>query len=264
MDNAPWIRDVEVESTPLSTTGGYTWKAAFRLADYFAATAADVGLNGKVNILELGSGTGYLGITVARNLPNASIVCLTEQEDGGACDWLRHNVELNKNGGLPLEAVTVQPCDWLKYSPNDGTISKDDELSRKSHNRKKESQELTLEDPENESPSSTSPSSQLDLETISWDFIIGSDLIYNKIGSTCLPRVFAALANPQTQIHYCHTKHRFDLLDLEFFENLTALGLNFEEVWEPGVEAPPNSPPVQFPPLDLFPEQRIAIYKITK
>lgn len=32
-----------------------------------------------VRILELGAGLGYLGLNVARNLPRAAEVCLTEQ-----------------------------------------------------------------------------------------------------------------------------------------------------------------------------------------
>ncbi len=264
----PWIHDVKVESTPLSTTGGHTWNAAYRLADYFSSTAAAIGLNdntNKINILELGAGTGYLGITVARNLHNANIVCLTEQEDGGACDWLRHNVELNKDRGLPLEAVTMQPCDWLKYCPTNVENPKNDAEELIETENTKKQQELTLEDEEEKPVIPPPPPPPLQLEAIHWDFIIGSDLIYNNIGSTCLPRVLAALSTSQTtQIFYCHTKHRFDLLDVEFFENLIAVGLKYEEVWEPEVEAPPESPPVQFPPLDLFPEQRIAIFKITK
>lgn len=111
---------------------------------------------------------------------------------------------------------------------------------------------------------------------------------------------------------YCHTKHRFDLLDMEFFEQLDACGLACTEVggaggwlglpafqelcavaascngagfkhgfasplalalpplksgmqvWEPGVPPAPESPPLSFPPADLFPEQRIAVYRITK
>jgi hypothetical protein len=264
---ATWIQDVVVESTPLSTTGGHTWKAAYRLADYFSSTAAHIGLDSgphKINILELGAGCGYLGITVARNLPNANIICLTEQEDGGACSWLRHNVNLNRHRGLPLDSVTVQPCDWLKYCrefiPKDGEpcIKPDKGVQQK---------ELTLEGTiiEKSPPILLpSPPAPFCLETISWDFIIGSDLIYTKIGSTCLPNVLAALSTNETQIFYCHTKHRFDLLDIEFFENLSAVGLMIEEIWEPEAEAPPESPPMHFPPSDLFPEQRIAIYKITK
>jgi predicted nicotinamide N-methyase len=246
-----WIEDVEIENKPLSTTGGHTWAAAYRLASYLAAVAPDLGLDAPgARVLELGAGCGWLGITLARNCPAAGLVCLTEQEEGGACDWLRHNVELNRARGLHLNAVQVQPCDWLAYSDQGG---EEREKRAAAEDRDRE-----------EGDGSNGAESPLDLETVDWDFIIGSDLIYNSIGSTCLPRVLAALARPATKIFYCHTKHRYDLLDMEFFEELTAVGLRWEEVWEPGEAVPPASPPPQFPPVDLFPEQRIAVFRIYK
>lgn len=36
------------------------------------------------------------------------------------------------------------------------------------------------------------------------------------------------------------------------------------QVWEPGTPPQPESPPLTFPPTDLFPEQRIAVYRITQ
>lgn len=75
-----WIKDVEIENTPLATTGGHTWAAAYRLADYLDAAGPQLGLNAPgVRIVELGAGCGWLGATCARNLPNAGLVCLTEQ-----------------------------------------------------------------------------------------------------------------------------------------------------------------------------------------
>ena len=65
------------------------------------------------------------------------------------------------------------------------------------------------------------------------------------------------------QVLYAHTKHRFDLLDLEFLQRLQACGLQAQEVWEPGAPPPPDSPPLRFPPLDLFPEQRIVVWRIS-
>ena len=62
-------------------------------------------------VLELGAGCGFLGLTIARNLPAAAEVCLTEQEDGGALDHLRLNVQQNIH--LPgIQCVTVAACDW--------------------------------------------------------------------------------------------------------------------------------------------------------
>jgi len=249
-----WKMDVEVENTPLTTTGGHTWRAAYRLADYLSASAPHLGLDAPgVNILELGAGCGWLGATVARNLPNAALVCLTEQEDGGACDWLRHNIQTNRERGVPLDAVIVQPCDWLLYS------YKNQQISVPQHPLSA----LPEKDGEDDCVSSTAQASALDLSSIAWDFIIGSDLVYNTAGTEFLPRLMATLAHPnKTQIIYSQTKHRYDLLDIDFFGGLAEEGLSWEEVWEPGVPAPVESPPAQFPPTSLFPEQRIAVYRI--
>ncbi len=48
-----------------------------------------------LQILELGAGCGYLGMTIARNLPTAH-VCVTEMEYGGALEHLQHNVNINR------------------------------------------------------------------------------------------------------------------------------------------------------------------------
>jgi len=52
-----------------ATTGGHVWKAAHRLADYLEASADAIGLSRRgVNVLELGSGTGWMGMVLAHNL----------------------------------------------------------------------------------------------------------------------------------------------------------------------------------------------------
>ncbi|KAL6762332.1 hypothetical protein V8C86DRAFT_2520336 [Haematococcus lacustris] len=94
-----------------------------------------------------------------------------------------------------------------------------------------------------------------------WDVIVGSDLIYNHVGSLLLPHVIHRLASPDTLVLYAHTKHRFDHLDLEFMEAVAALGMRLEEVREPWLDAPPASPP---PLTQLFPEMRVAVYRIWK
>lgn len=52
----------------------------------------------------------------------------------------------------------------------------------------------------NASGSSTGRGPTLALQNIDWDFVIGSDLIYNDTGSTCLPKVMVALARPATKV----------------------------------------------------------------
>lgn len=61
-------------------------------------------------------------------------------------------------------------------------------------------------------------------------------------------------------IYYVHTKHRYDVCDMHFFEQCAAAGLAVEEVWEPGAERPPPSPP---PLSELFPDMRCAVFLIT-
>jgi hypothetical protein len=66
-------------------------------------------------ILELGAGCGLLGLTLARNLPQAGEICLTEQAFGGALDHLRENVDANRAAGTPgAPAVTTAACDWTQ------------------------------------------------------------------------------------------------------------------------------------------------------
>ncbi|KAL4419087.1 hypothetical protein ABPG77_010026 [Micractinium sp. CCAP 211/92] len=307
----PWTLDVEVESTPLLTTGGHTWAAARRLAAYLSAAAEQLGLGRPgLRVLELGAGTGWLGCTVARNLHQTSLVCLTEQ--AGGLDWLRHNVHLNRQRGLPLAGVRVQACDWLDYagsgaadgaaggsggggSSGTGQIGQDsDQLAQTTagcaaaresaascspdacsseqqqeqhsctHERLQQQGVGTAGTADGSSEQQVESGAACDLRSTEWDFIFGSDLIYNEVGSRCLPRVLGALVRPCTVALYCHTKHRFDLLDMEFFQELEGCGLQCEEVWEPGMPPPPASPPAQFPPADLFPDQRIAVYRITR
>jgi hypothetical protein len=59
---------------------------------------------------------------------------------------------------------------------------------------------------------------------------------------------------------YCHTLWRYELRDVDFFAQLTACGLAFEEVAEPGAPPPPE-PPEPF--AELFPEQRAAVFRVT-
>jgi hypothetical protein len=72
-----------------------------------------------------------------------------------------------------------------------------------------------------------------------------------------LPRTLRALCRPGSHIFYCHTKHRYDHCDLEFMEQLEALGLACSEVRTPEQGSPPASPP---PLTELYPELRIAMF----
>ncbi|GLC46774.1 hypothetical protein PLESTB_001660700 [Pleodorina starrii] len=336
----------------------------------------ELGLNRPgLRVLELGAGLGWLGMTVARNLPAAAVVVLTEQEEGGGLAWLRHNLALNAH--LPgMGVVRAEPCDWRSVA---GRIEQQQQQHGQvqvqpcSHQGQKEGRcsgpaapQQSIADMPRDSqvwvagtrdadPSlSESPPLQLQLQTqgpqscptplavdplpeygtcrsgsgpigprlqpdpsadlepalggadlcplrdvhglgrgcsddtgtvISssgersgssssssgtdsgctlcsqqWDLVLGSDLVYNDVGADCLPRVMRALAGSGSgRILYCHTKHRFDTHDMQFFSQLAACGLECREVHEPSVPSPPPSPP---PLTELFPDMRIAVYDI--
>jgi hypothetical protein len=65
----------------------------------------------------------------------------------------------------------------------------------------------------------------------------------------------------QTIMYYAHTKHRFDAMDVDLFDQLQGLGLCVEEVVETGQQLPPPSPP---PFSSLYPEMRCAVFKISR
>jgi|AntAceMinimDraft_5_1070358.scaffolds.fasta_scaffold215551_1 hypothetical protein len=63
-----------------------------------------------------------MGMVLARNLPRAHTVCLTEMAAGGALAWLTRNVAANtaraaERGAQlwPEGRLTVAQCDWSKY-----------------------------------------------------------------------------------------------------------------------------------------------------
>jgi hypothetical protein len=94
-----------------------------------------------------------------------------------------------------------------------------------------------------------------------WDYIVGSDLAYNEEGCKLLPRAVAALASMHTQVFYAHTKRRFEMLDYDFFSALADCSLTCTEVAEPWAPPAAVSPPAF---SSLFPEMRIAVYRIAK
>lgn len=243
-----WVFDALDEATPLDTTGGHTWPAARHLAEYLSAAADQLGLSTPgVHILELGAGTGWLGVTVARNLPAAALVCLTEQPGDGLAH-LQRNVELNLGQGMPLDHVRLVVCDWREIAEMAGDSYRNGagaaaamvgasdagctnqqvvQLGEEKHD---EQQQRREQQQQAVGTGREQLSSEIDLAGISWDFIIGSDLVYNHVGSRCLPRVLAAFADSSTCIIYCHTRHRYDLLDAELFTELEACGLRSLEV----------------------------------
>ncbi|CAK9069584.1 unnamed protein product [Durusdinium trenchii] len=241
MSRGAWKRDVVTGHQAMTTTGGSTWDAAFRLCDFLEAEwHGGLTPDGPKAVLELGAGTGWLGMTVARNCP--CHVCLTEQAEGGAMEWLQENLAQNVAAGLPLQGVTLQELDWNAWEAPGGAPA---------------------------AASLPRPASGG-----AWDLLIGSDLIYSEVGVRCLPRVLKSFIEefPEATMLYCHTLHRFDDFDLEFCRALHDQGLAYQVV---AAEGASRSVEVgdDLDPLDdegqgflqeLFPAQRVVVFHITR
>jgi hypothetical protein len=227
------------------TTGGHVWDAARKLYDFVMSEQA---LAGCSSLLELGAGTGWLGMSLALGLRGQlSRVVLTELETGNACGWLRHNVDLNRRRLASasdvktpdvLGAVEVAPMDWTCLA--DGAAGLPPDLAGP------------------------------------WDAVIGSDLIYNEAGAALLPRVLRLLmdnfeashdacgagATPSAhqRVLYAHTRYRFEHLDRDFLAECALLGLVLRRVSPADAQRPPSPPPFS----ELFPEQYVAIYSVLR
>mgnify|MGYP001973419217 CR=1 FL=1 len=150
-----------------------------------------------VRCLELGAGTGFLGMSLARDFA-VSRMLLTEMVVGGALTWLDRNVARNRDAGVPLESLSTAALDWA-WADEDETT---------------------------EGPFASV-----------WDVVIGSDLVYNEIGVQMLPRVFARLLAGGTAVaYYAHTLNRYEFLDRDFFKALAAEGLRCQQVWPDEVD----------------------------
>ena len=101
-----------------------------------------------------------------------------------------------------------------------------------------------------------------ELVDTAWDFIIGSDLIYNEDGVKLLPKVIAGLAGPTTTVLYCHTFYRYEMMDYDFLDGCAAEGLIVEEVVATGDPPPPPPVPVMERFQTLFNDHRIAVLKM--
>ena len=115
-----------VVHAPLATTGGRVWEAAEALAGFLArgcrladaAAEAEVASGGEcaevgrrlrqrgARVLELGAGCGWLGLCLARALPEAGLVVLTEQP-GEALRHTLRNVAANRDC-----RVATAELDW--------------------------------------------------------------------------------------------------------------------------------------------------------
>ena len=242
-----------METATEQTTGGTIWEAARVLLSYFEARPEL--LASKPSVLELGSGTGFLGMSLARDVETRRIV-LTEMVQGGALTWLERNVRRNREAGLPLETLSTAALDWSWVDADDVDATPSAAV-------------------EEESGNDTHGVNAKAILDDAWDVIIGSDLVYNEVGARMLPKVIARLLGSSSKhaavCYYAHTLNRFEFLDKDFLEALKEEGVRCVKVW-PEAEASSSSSDEaggdgngeeEFTfSGELFPEQRVVVFRM--
>eukprot|EP00036_Acanthoecidae_sp_10tr_P018205 CAMPEP_0206305074 /NCGR_PEP_ID=MMETSP0106_2-20121207/10074_1 /ASSEMBLY_ACC=CAM_ASM_000206 /TAXON_ID=81532 /ORGANISM="Acanthoeca-like sp., Strain 10tr" /LENGTH=251 /DNA_ID=CAMNT_0053735907 /DNA_START=62 /DNA_END=813 /DNA_ORIENTATION=- len=238
-----WLHDVVTQTDVqrgvfMDTTGDHVWDAARHLVAFCEAEANQMGLSREgCRVLELGAGCGYLGMTLARNLPKLGTCLMTEMQSGGAFEHLQHNVRLND--GIMGGRAAVAPCDWETFgrAPVDGgTIAA-------------KAVATTTEEPTKGEVFAAAAAAAADddgddrITAKHWDLIVGSDLVYNEVGAKMLPALLGRLVQGHTIAYYCHTRYRYESLDIDFVTAVRQHGLRLEEVWRRGDPSPPPSPP---------------------
>jgi len=109
-----WRRDVIIPTIAWSTSLLESVRSSRRLCDYLEAEWPRLGLPRNAQILELGAGDGWLGMTVARNLvavPGKNTTWVTEKEDYRIRS-LNENVTYNMAQGLPLDNLGQSVLNW--------------------------------------------------------------------------------------------------------------------------------------------------------
>lgn len=136
------------------TTGGKIWDAAVMLLEFLEAQPERLG--GRPTVIELGAGTGWLGMTLASRRDLSAMV-LTEMVQGGALSWLDRNVQRNRDAGVPLASVRTAPLDWSWIVDEPTSAAADLAAAER-------------------------PAAFAELLDTHWDVVLGSDLVYNEAG----------------------------------------------------------------------------------
>ncbi len=103
--------EAKVDLRTLNTTGGHkVWPAAFRLLEHLSLHPPPSNF-----FVELGAGTGWLGLSLALRRSNDVHILLTEQAHEEAQQLLHHNLALNE--GLKNVQVAVADFFDLEHVP---------------------------------------------------------------------------------------------------------------------------------------------------
>ena len=245
--------DAYLATATMQTTGGHVWEAARELLRYLHAEPAALARKGggRMRVLELGAGTGYLSMHVARDFgARVESIVATEMVEGGALRWLEQNVARNRQAGRALTGLSTAPLDWnwVASEAADAMAGVAAPPQVEGSEEERAAGALALRSP--------------------FDVVLGSDLVYNDAGVYLLPRVFRALLRRSGQgayayALYAHTLNRFEFADHDFFEELTKAGLAYAPVWPAGAEvAVGGANDGGGFSGELFPEQHVVIFRI--
>ena len=194
-DFSPLSMDDYLDGDPVDNHGDASftgvWHSAEKLLSYLEEKATELF---PASVLELGAGTGWLGITMARNLQDSlTHHVLTDSTRTGAVQWTMQNVQAAQKQGILSGNRSSNQCP-LMVLPMDWNNAQEIEHVAKLH---------------------------------SWSLIVGSDLIYSEDGAVALAKCMAQLLqlNPTARLLYAHTQGRIPQLDLLWQDQLRLQGL---------------------------------------
>jgi len=133
-DNYFYLGDAALymQTTTFNTTGQKRWDAAVALKDFLCSKSEELFSGTKrVRVLELGSGNGWLAMTIVRKFCDSiDAFHATEMEAGGALDWLNlvldSNREKRKLSSKEREKIYATSLDWNEVILSDKEEVKDD------------------------------------------------------------------------------------------------------------------------------------------
>lgn len=192
-DFQPLSIDDYLDSDPVDNHGDASftgvWTAAKGLIQYLQDNPASI--NPK-NVLEVGAGTGWLGITVARNCDSIQHIVLTDSSHTGAVQWTESNVRAARQQGLPnMDGVEAVAMDW----------NEEEQVAKA-------------------------------MSMYEFDLMLGSDLIYSEDRIQPLVRTISTLIGHNSlkapRFLYAHTKGRMPEMDEIWEKELRAHGLSWK------------------------------------